>query len=61
MPMTTMAHDVADLALADEGQRLINWAAKEMPVLALIRERCAHDRASNDRPPADRAHFRNYS
>ena len=37
--MTTMIHDVADLALADEGQRLIDWAAQEMPVLRLIRER----------------------
>ncbi len=42
--MTTMAHDVADLALAEEGQRLIDWAAKEMPVLALIRERFAAER-----------------
>src|ERR1700730_5957057 len=42
--MTTMAHDVADLALAQEGQRLIDWAAKEMPVLALIRERFAVER-----------------
>jgi adenosylhomocysteinase len=42
--MTTMAHDVADLALAQEGQRLIDWAAREMPVLALIRERFAAER-----------------
>jgi adenosylhomocysteinase len=42
--MTTMAHDVADLALAQEGQRLIEWAALEMPVLALIRERFAAER-----------------
>jgi adenosylhomocysteinase len=32
-------HDVADLALADEGERLIEWAALEMPVLRLIRDR----------------------
>src|SRR5579863_5802878 len=43
-PMTTMsaapvAHDVADLALADAGEQLIQWAAREMPVLRLIRER----------------------
>ena len=31
--------DVADLSLAAEGDRLIGWAAKEMPVLRLIRER----------------------
>ena len=36
---TTMSHDVADLGLADEGRRLIEWAALEMPVLRLIRER----------------------
>src|SRR5580704_8475414 len=38
--MTAQAsHDVADLALAGEGDRLIDWAAREMPVLRLIRER----------------------
>jgi adenosylhomocysteinase len=42
--MTTMAHDVADLALAQDGQRLIEWAANEMPVLALIRERFERER-----------------
>ncbi len=36
---TAMTHDVADLGLADEGRRLIEWAALEMPVLRLIRER----------------------
>jgi adenosylhomocysteinase len=44
--MTTSAatdHDVADLALADEGERLIEWAALEMPVLKLIRERFARE------------------
>ena len=35
--MTT--HDVAEIELADEGQRLIEWAALEMPVLRLISER----------------------
>jgi adenosylhomocysteinase len=37
--MPTLTHDVADLSLATEGQRLIEWAAQEMPVLRLIRER----------------------
>jgi adenosylhomocysteinase len=37
--MPTLVHDVADLGLAAEGQRLIEWAAQEMPVLRLIRER----------------------
>ena len=31
--------DVTDLNLADEGVRLIDWAAREMPVLRLVRER----------------------
>ncbi len=33
------AHDVTDLALADEGVRRIEWAEREMPVLRLIRDR----------------------
>ena len=32
-------HEVADLALAAEGVRRIEWAEREMPVLRLIRER----------------------
>ena len=32
-------HDVADLGLAAEGKRLIEWAEREMPVLRLIRSR----------------------
>jgi adenosylhomocysteinase len=42
--MTTMAHDVADIGLAAEGQRLIDWAAQEMPVLGLIRERFSREK-----------------
>jgi adenosylhomocysteinase len=34
-----LTYDVADLGLAAQGQRLIDWAAQEMPVLRLIRER----------------------
>src|SRR3984893_5622925 len=37
--LTSTDHDIADLTLADEGERLIEWAALEMPVLRLIRER----------------------
>ena len=37
--MKTQAADVKDLKLAAEGQNLIDWAAREMPVLALIRQR----------------------
>ncbi|HSJ54292.1 MAG TPA: adenosylhomocysteinase, partial [Anaerolineae bacterium] len=32
-------YDVKDLNLADAGQRRIQWAEQEMPVLRLIRER----------------------
>jgi adenosylhomocysteinase len=37
-------HDVADLALAPEGESRIDWAAGQMPVLAQIRERFAAQR-----------------
>jgi adenosylhomocysteinase len=36
---TTRRHDVKDLALAPEGLRRIEWADRQMPVLAAIRER----------------------
>src|SRR5437868_10072175 len=36
---TTKRHDVRDLALAPEGVRRIEWADRQMPVLAEIRER----------------------
>jgi adenosylhomocysteinase len=36
---TTRKHDVKDLALAREGLRRIEWADRQMPVLAAIRER----------------------
>src|SRR5579875_2721532 len=36
---TTKRYDVKDLALADEGKRRIEWADRQMPVLAAIRER----------------------
>ena len=38
------AHDVADLGLAAEGKRRIEWAEREMPVLRLIRERFERER-----------------
>src|SRR6202163_2779113 len=37
--LTSTDHDIADPPLADEGERLIEGAALEMPVLRLIRER----------------------
>ncbi len=42
--MKTQAADVKDLKLAGEGQNLIDWAAREMPVLALIRKRFEKER-----------------
>jgi adenosylhomocysteinase len=38
------AHDVKDLALADEGRRRVEWAERSMPVLRLIRERFTKER-----------------
>jgi adenosylhomocysteinase len=38
------AHDVADLALAPEGVRRIEWSEREMPVLRTIRDRFATER-----------------
>ena len=40
---TTIKHDVKDLALAPEGVRRIEWADRQMPVLAAIRERFARE------------------
>src|SRR6186997_534749 len=40
---TTIKHDVKDLALAPEGVRRIEWADRQMPVLAAIRERFEND------------------
>ena len=37
-------YDVKDLALATEGNNRIEWAAREMPVIRLIRERFAKER-----------------
>src|SRR5689334_21177027 len=36
-------YDVRDLSLADRGRLRVEWAAKEMPVLALLRERFARE------------------
>jgi len=37
------AHDVKDLALADEGKRRVEWAERSMPVLRLIKARFAKE------------------
>ena len=39
MKVSTKGHDVKDTNLAAQGQDLIDWAAREMPVLSLIRAR----------------------
>src|SRR6476620_538431 len=44
---TTKRHDVKDLALAPEGVRRIEWADRQMPVLAAIRERFEKDQPLN--------------
>src|SRR3954452_11017670 len=41
---TTQRHDVKDIALAAEGVRRIEWADRQMPVLAAIRERFERER-----------------
>ena len=39
-----MKHDIKDLKLSSEGKKLIDWAAKEMPVLSLIKERFSKEK-----------------
>ncbi len=43
MKVSSRGNDVKDLKLAQEGQNLIEWAAREMPVLNLIRQRFAKE------------------
>ena len=43
MKVSTKGSDVKDLKLAAQGQDLIDWAAREMPVLTLIRARFAKE------------------
>ena len=40
----SQACDILDINLADEGQKRILWADRDMPVLARIRERFAEER-----------------
>ncbi len=42
--VTTKNYDVKDLTLAETGRQRIEWAAREMPVLRLIRERFAKEK-----------------
>jgi len=39
-----MNYDIKNISLASEGEKLINWAANEMPVLKIIRERFNQDK-----------------
>lgn len=39
-----MKYDVTDIGLASEGKKLIEWAARDMPVLRLIRVRLKKDK-----------------
>ncbi len=41
---TEVKHDVADIGLADAGRLKIEWADRQMPVLAAIRQRFADER-----------------
>ena len=43
MKVSAKGYDVKDMKLATEGQDLIDWAAREMPVLTLIRKRFLTD------------------
>jgi len=38
------SYDVADISLAEQGVERIEWAAREMPVLSMIRERFAREK-----------------
>jgi len=44
MTTKTIEHDVTDVGLAGAGERRIQWAAREMPVLAGIRARFAKEK-----------------
>ena len=44
MGTTTSRGDVADMSLAKDGIKRIQWAAREMPVLRLIKERFGRER-----------------
>src|SRR5881628_3958785 len=48
MTTNTIEHDVSDIGQAGAGERRIQWAAREMPVLAGIRERFAKERPLRD-------------
>jgi adenosylhomocysteinase len=47
MVQPTIEHDVKDIGLADEGVNRIEWAAREMPVVRIIRERFQKEKPLN--------------
>jgi len=44
MNKPTIEYDVKDLALAEDGNKRIEWAAREMPVIGIIRERFGREK-----------------
>ena len=44
MATAEKTHEIADIALADDGQRRIEWADRQMPVLQSIRKRFEQER-----------------
>ena len=44
MATAEKGYDIADIALADDGQRRVEWADRQMPVLQTIRERFEKER-----------------
>src|SRR5437667_10124369 len=48
LKVSSRGSDVKDQNLATQGQDLIDWAAREMPVLSLIRERFTKDQPLKD-------------
>ena len=44
MATTERSYDIADIGLAEAGQQRIDWAERQMPVLAQIRERFERER-----------------
>jgi len=48
LKVSSRGNEVKDLNLATQGQDLIDWAAREMPVLTLIRERFTKDQPLKD-------------
>ena len=46
--MSNGPHHIKDVSLAEAGQQRVEWAAREMPVLALISERFSREKPFKD-------------